>query len=101
MKYINHSRLGGKKMYVIITYDITEEKRLNKVRKILRKYLYWCQLSTFEGEISESKLAKCISEIKDVINLEEDSIYVYKVENPKNITKKTLGIEKSYMDNFL
>ncbi|MGC9007403.1 MAG: CRISPR-associated endonuclease Cas2 [Sulfurihydrogenibium sp.] len=88
-------------MYVIITYDITDDTRLNKVRKILKKYLYWCQLSTFEGEITEGKLAKCISEIKDVIDLSQDSIYIYKVENPRNIEKKVLGIEKGYMDNFI
>ncbi len=88
-------------MYVIITYDITDDTRLNKVRKILKKYLYWRQLSTFEGEITEGKLAKCTSEIKDVIDLSQDSIYIYKVENPRNIEKKVLGIEKGYMDNFI
>ena len=88
-------------MYVIITYDISDEKRLNKVRKILRKYLYWCQLSTFEGEITKGKLAKCISEINEVIDKNDDSVYVYEVENPNDLKKKILGIEKSYIDNFL
>ncbi|WP_457641687.1 CRISPR-associated endonuclease Cas2 [Persephonella sp.] len=88
-------------MYVIITYDISDEKRLNKVRKILKKYLYWCQLSTFEGEISEGKLEKCKNEILDIINIEEDSVYFFEVSNPKNISKKVIGIEKNYMDSFL
>ena len=88
-------------MFVIITYDISDDKRLNKVRKILKKYLYWSQLSTFEGEISEGKLSKCMAEVDEVINEEEDSVYVFEVKNPKNIKKKILGIEKSYMDNFL
>ena len=100
MKFINHLKRGGE-MFVIITYDITDDKRLNKVRKILKKYLYWSQLSTFEGEISEGKLAQCMAEVDEVINPAEDSVYVYEVENPKNIKKKVLGIEKSYMDNFL
>ncbi len=100
MKIINHLKHGGK-MFVIITYDITDDKRLNKVRKILKKYLYWKQLSTFEGEISEGKLAQCLSEIDKIIDANEDSIYVYEVKNPKNIKKKILGIEKNYMDNFL
>lgn len=88
-------------MFVIVTYDITDDRRLNKVRKILKKYLYWSQLSTFEGEISEGKLAQCMSEVNDVIDTSEDSVYVYEVKNPKNINKKVLGIEKSYMDVFL
>jgi len=100
MRIINHLKRGGK-MFVIVTYDISEDRRLNKVRKILKKYLYWSQLSTFEGEISEGKLAQCMSEINDVIDRNEDSIYVYEVKNPRNIKKKVLGIKKSYMDNFL
>jgi len=100
MKIINLLKRGGS-MFVIVTYDITDDKRLNKVRKILKKYLYWSQLSTFEGEITKGKLAQCLSEVKDVVDENEDSIYVYEVENPKNINKKILGIEKSYMDNFL
>ena len=100
MTFINLSKRGGN-MYVIITYDITDDRRLNKVRKILRKYLYWCQLSTFEGEITKGKLAKCMGEVNEVIDVNEDSVYIYEVENPKNLKKKVLGIEKNYMDNFL
>ncbi|SUY64384.1 CRISPR-associated endoribonuclease Cas2 [Clostridium sporogenes] len=39
-------------MFVILTYDI-EEKRINRVRKTLKKYLVWTQNSVFEGEITE------------------------------------------------
>ncbi len=88
-------------MFVIVTYDITDDKRLNKVRKILKKYLYWKQYSCFEGIITEGKLARCMSEINEVINKKEDSIYVYEIKNPKNLKKKVLGIEKNYIDEFL
>ncbi|MBK3333101.1 CRISPR-associated endonuclease Cas2 [Persephonella atlantica] len=88
-------------MFVIITYDITDDRRLNKVRKVLKRYLYWSQLSCFEGIITEGKLAQCMAEIDKIIDKKEDSIYVYQVKNPKNIKKKVLGIEKSYIDNFL
>lgn len=88
-------------MFVIITYDITDDRRLNKVRKVLKRYLYWRQLSCFEGIITEGKLAQCMAEIDKIIDKKEDSIYVYQVKNPKNIKKKVLGIEKSYIDNFL
>jgi len=33
-------------MYFIVTYDVGEE-RLNKVRKILRKYFIWVQIFCF------------------------------------------------------
>ncbi len=88
-------------MFVIVTYDITDNTRLNKVRKILKQYLYWTQLSTFEGVITKGDLAKCMAQVNKVINRQEDSVYVYELENPNLISKKVLGIEKNFTDNFL
>ncbi len=88
-------------MFVIITYDIVEGKPLNKTRKILKKYLTWTQNSVFEGEITESKLQKCMCEIGKVINEHQDSIYVYEVKNPNNIDKKSYGVHKNFDDMFL
>jgi CRISPR-associated protein Cas2 len=42
-------------MYCILVYDVNI-KKVSKVNKILRRYLYWVQNSVFEGEISESNL---------------------------------------------
>ena len=88
-------------MYFIITYDIADEQRLNKVRKILRKYFNWVQNSVFEGEITSSKLEKCIFELKEVIDEKEDSIYFYEVENYKGLKKTILGVAKNLTDNII
>jgi CRISPR-associated protein Cas2 len=85
---------------VIITYDI-EDKRINKVRKTLKKYLTWTQNSVFEGEITEGKLHKCLSEINKLIDKKTDSIYVYRVKISKNIKKDVIGIEKNFNELFL
>ncbi|UZQ49134.1 CRISPR-associated endonuclease Cas2 [Clostridium kluyveri] len=87
-------------MFVILTYDVGE-KRVNKVRKIVKKYLIWTQNSVFEGDITESKLHKCLSEINRNTIRSEDSVYVYRVQNPKNITKDIIGVEKNYDELFL
>ncbi|WP_028841381.1 CRISPR-associated endonuclease Cas2 [Thermodesulfobacterium hveragerdense] len=86
--------------YLIVTYDIAEE-RLNKVRKILKKYFMWVQNSVFEGEISEGKLLKCKLELEKVIDKENDSIYFYSLENRLNYRKTVLGIEKDMTGNIL
>ena len=88
-------------MFVIVTYDIVEGNHLNKTRKVLKKYLTWTQNSVFEGEISESKLHKCMSEIENIIDKKMDSIYVYEIKNSKNIEKKLYGVHKSFDDMFL
>lgn len=87
-------------MYFIVTYDVREE-RINKVRKILRKYFIWVQNSVFEGEITQGRLEKCILELKEVIDQEEDSIYFYGVGDKKFIVKDVLGIEKDITGNIL
>lgn len=86
--------------YLIITYDIGEE-RVNKVRKILKKYFMWVQNSVFEGDISEGRLEKCKKELLKVINVEDDSIYFYSLENRLNYRKVVLGIEKEITGNIL
>lgn len=87
-------------MFVIITYDVNE-KRITKVRKILRKYIFWVQNSVFEGEITEGKPAKCESEIKKVIHEDEDSVFIYKIYQNGRFEKKVLGLEKSVNDEFI
>jgi CRISPR-associated protein Cas2 len=87
-------------MYVIITYDV-DVKRVNKVRKHLKKYLTWVQNSVFEGEITEGKLYQCMSEIRKMSNKQIDSFYIYQVKNPKNIQKETIGIDKNIEEMFL
>lgn len=87
-------------MFVIVTYDFSED-RVNKVRKILKKYLTWTQNSVFEGDITQGKLNKCLAEINKVMICNQDSLYIYSVSNPKNIKKSILGNEKSTDDMFL
>ncbi|HBG5343722.1 TPA: CRISPR-associated endonuclease Cas2 [Clostridioides difficile] len=88
-------------MFVIVTYDIVEARSLNKIRKILRKYLTWTQNSVFEGDITDGKLHKCISEIENIIDNSEDSIYVYEIKNPNSIKKKCYGIDKYSDEMFI
>ncbi|MGC8815471.1 MAG: CRISPR-associated endonuclease Cas2 [bacterium] len=83
----------GDKMYYIITYDISDDNRLNKVRKILRKYLNWVQKSVFEGNLSDSQFYKCKMELEKVIDKNQDSIYFYKITYSKALNKEILGID--------
>lgn len=87
-------------MFIIISYDV-HEKRVAKVHKILKKYLQWTQNSVFEGEITEGKFKKCMAEVTKKIDEDYDSFYVYRVENPKHISKIIYGQEKDFETLFL
>ncbi len=65
-------------MFIICVYDIKEE-RVNRVYKVLRKYLYWRQRSVFDGEIDKKLLEKMIEELKNTIKKKEDFIIIYQL----------------------
>jgi len=87
-------------MYVLVAYDV-DAKRVAKVHKVLKKYLTWTQNSLFEGEITEGLLKQCMAEIASKANPAVDSIYVYRIANPKHIKKVIYGIEKDFESMFL
>lgn len=87
-------------MYVILVYDI-EEKRVGKMLKLCRRYLNWIQNSVFEGELSDVKLKELLSEAKDIMQIDKDSIIVFKSRQEKWLDKMVVGREKNRPDNFI
>jgi CRISPR-associated protein Cas2 len=87
-------------MYVILVYDISE-KRVGKMLKLCRKYLNWVQNSVFEGEISEVKLNELKIRARAIMELEKDSIIVFKSRDEKWLEKETLGQERNSLDQIL
>jgi CRISPR-associated protein Cas2 len=84
-------------MYVILVYDINE-KRVQKVLKICRKFLHWVQNSVFEGEITEAKLFKLKQQLNHVIDPEEDSVVIYTFLTEKYSRREILGKSKAVTD---
>lgn len=87
-------------MYVILVYDCGE-KRVAKLLKLCRKYLNWIQNSVFEGEISEVKLKELLALAKKFMEIEEDSIIIFKGALQCSLEKEIIGKECSSIDNFL
>lgn len=87
-------------MYIILVYDIGE-KRVGKMLKLCRQYLNWIQNSVFEGELSEVKLKVLISRAKEIMDLETDSLIIFKARQEKWLDKQVVGHEKSDLDQFL
>lgn len=87
-------------MYVILVYDIGE-KRVGKMLKLCRQYLNWIQNSVFEGDITDVKLKELGFRAKEIMEMEEDSLIIFKSRNEKWLEKQILGKEKSESDVFL
>jgi CRISPR-associated protein Cas2 len=87
-------------MYVILVYDI-EEKRVGKMLKLCRRYLTWIQNSVFEGEITEVKLKELLVEAKDIMEIDKDSIIIFKSRQEKWLEKMVVGKEKNKPGTFI
>ena len=64
-------------MFVIVSYDITEDKRRTKIHDILKSYGQWMQYSLFECDLTKTQYAKLRSRLQKIIDPETDSIRFY------------------------
>jgi len=64
-------------MYVVVSYDIPEDKRRTKIHSILKSYGQWMQYSVFECSLTDTQYAKLRSRLGKLIKPEEDSIRFY------------------------
>ncbi|WP_456440432.1 CRISPR-associated endonuclease Cas2 [Caldithrix abyssi] len=87
-------------MYVILVYDIGE-KRVGKMLKLCRQYLNWIQNSVFEGEITPVKLKELLKKAKRLMDMDNDSIIVFKSRDIKWLDKEIIGLEKNPLDTML
>lgn len=76
--------------YAFVFYDINE-KRVNKVFKVCKKYLSHFQKSVFRGEMTPSKLISFKSDLNKVIDKNEDFICIIKLMNDNVFGEEILG----------
>lgn len=87
-------------MFVILVYDVNT-KRVGKVLKTARKYLFWVQNSVLEGDITEANFTKLKTEILKKINEKEDSVIFYTFRTKNYSKREEYGLKKGGEDNFL
>ena len=88
-------------MQVLITYDVKTSskkgnRRLRQVAKICTNYGQRVQNSVFELNIYPSDLVKIKSQLKTVIDLEEDSIRIYNLGKNWERRVESLGKDETY-----
>ncbi|RRD93721.1 CRISPR-associated endonuclease Cas2 [Clostridiales bacterium COT073_COT-073] len=76
----------NKKVYVLVIYDITDNKRRTKFAKYLNGYGFRVQKSAFEAKIEMVLYRKLLKEITKYIDTEEDSVRIYKIIGSGEVT---------------
>ena len=87
-------------MYVILVYDVAS-RRGGKLLRLCRRYLHWIQNSVFEGTLTESNYKKLLQEAKDIMDLTEDSLIIFRNRSEHYLEKELFGVEKGPTDQFL
>lgn len=76
--------------YAFVFYDVNE-KRVQKIFKVCKKYLSHYQNSVFRGEITPSKLIELKTDLKNIVHDEEDFVCIIKLLNGSVFGEEVLG----------
>lgn len=80
------------KVFVLIIYDIVNNKRRIKLAKYLQSYGFRVQKSAFEAVIPRKKYQKLLRELPGYV-AEEDSVKVYKIIGSGQVTAFGKAVE--------
>ena len=72
-------RTSSKQLFVLVIYDIVNNKRRTKFAKEMNGYGFRVQKSAFEALIDESLFVKLQRVIPTLIDEEEDSVRIYRM----------------------
>ena len=66
---------------ILVSYDITDDRRRTKLVKVLKDYGSRVQYSVFELQISDAQLEKLLGQVEKVINAADDNVRYYTLCN--------------------
>lgn len=67
----------NRRQWVVVTYDIPDDRRRLKVMKLLAGYGRWAQLSVFECEVRPADLTIMVERLNKLIRKESDDVRIY------------------------
>jgi len=76
----------------LFVYDISSDKRRNKVHKLLSQYGVAVQESAFEARLERGEKQYLLDELAKIIDATEDSLHVYPL--PKDVEPKIVELGK-------
>ncbi|HCL4546871.1 CRISPR-associated endonuclease Cas2 [Clostridium botulinum] len=86
--------------YAFVMYDVNE-KRVQKVFKVCKKYFNHHQNSIFRGSITPSKLIKLRADLKKVIDETEDYVTIIKLLSKNSFDEEELGVTNNSESMFI
>jgi CRISPR-associated protein Cas2 len=64
-------------MFILVAYDIPDDKRRNKIFKIMKDYGKRVQYSVFECILEKKVFNEMINKINQIVDINNDSVRIY------------------------
>ena len=79
-------------MLIVVSYDVKDNKRRNKLSALLKNYGVRVQYSVFECELDQNQLVRMSVAAKKLLNIEEDSLLIYTLCGRCSTKRAAIGI---------
>lgn len=84
--------MAGRNLY-LVAYDITDEKRLNRIRHFLKGYSPGGQKSVYECFLTEAELDYVVEELGYLIDERFDRVHIFQVDRKAKIHILGIAVE--------
>lgn len=89
------------KQFLVVAYDISDDKRRKKIAKTLEKYGLRCNESVFECLLTESNVLKLKQKLERLIFEKEDSVLLYYLCKPCVVKRDALGSKPDFQEEII
>ena len=79
-------KLNKDESFILIIYDIVDDRRRDKLAEYLNGYGYRVQKSCFEAVLTRKQYLVLLKDIPHMVNLKEDSVRIYKFHERSSVT---------------
>lgn len=83
---------GGVAMIFLIAYDISADRRRNRVAKLLQSWGYRIQESVFQLRVTQADISVIIEDLGKIIDPKDDVIHVYALCSSCEQKAQILGV---------
>ena len=86
----------AKERLYVVTYDISEPKRLRRVFKAMKGYGRWLQLSVFQCRLTARRRAEMTARLDSLIRPSEDHILILDLGPAEQVALRVESLGKGY-----
>ncbi len=85
-------------MFIVVTYDVPDDKRRTKIMKTLKDFGQHVQYSVFECELKKEDYSRLRSRLKKLVNPRQDNLRFYLISADDAKRRLVWGVDRGEVD---